>query len=222
MFLYKKAFAYIVGEIVYYERGDKKHAYLNITPSYECTNDCVFCDKQVLESKVGANLFLEKSPSLDQVIRELKEKIEPNVVEEFVFCGIGEPLIYLDKLLGITRHIKKEYGKPVRINTNGQAYVLYPARKVVRGLEKAGVDALSISLNVMDKESYQMLHRPKHPESFGQLIRFIKDCNASSMKTYVSFLEFPKLKKNKALEFTRSLGLKDEQVRFRKFLSKKD
>jgi hypothetical protein len=42
------------------------------------------------------------------------------------------------------------------------------------------------------------------------------------MQTYVSFLEFPKLKKSKALEFTRSLGLKDGQVRFREFLSKKD
>lgn len=222
MFLYWHAFINPVGEIVYFERGDKRHAYLNITPNYECTNDCVFCDKKLLEGKVGSNLFLEKSPSLDQVVRELKEKIDRSIVEEFVFCGIGEPLIYLDKVLDITRHIKKEYAKPVRINTNGQAYVLYPVRKVVRGLEKAGVDALSISLNVMDNESYKMLHRPKYPEAFEELIRFIKDCNASSIKTYVSFLEFPKLKKNKALEFTRSLGLKDEQVRFRKFLAKQD
>jgi cyclic pyranopterin phosphate synthase len=220
MFLYKLRFQLTMGEIVYFVRGDRKNAYLNITPDYECTNDCVFCDKQLLEDKVAANLYLEKAPTLEEVISELKAKVDKSRVEEFVFCGLGEPLIYLKQVVKITEYIKKEYQKPVRINTNGHAYALYPHIAVVRQLEKAGVDSVSISLNVTDPDSYRMLHRPKVKEAYAKLLSFIKDCNSSSMHTTVSFLEFPKLKKNKALEFTRSLGLKDSQVRFRPFIKK--
>jgi GTP 3',8-cyclase len=108
----------------------------------------------------------------------------------------------------------------VRINTNGHAYALYPGLAVVQRLEKAGVDSISISLNVTDQDSYGVLHRPKFNDVYAKLLSFIKSCNASSMQTTVSFLEFPKLKKSKVLEFTRSLGLKDSQVRFRPFIRK--
>jgi TatD family-associated radical SAM protein len=148
-------------------------------------------------------------------------KIDRKLVEEFVFCGIGEPLMYLDKVLDITKHIKKEYHKPVRINTNGQAYLIYPKRKVVKELEESGVDSISISLNAFDSKGYNLLHKPKHKKgAFDSVLKFVKDCNASSIYTMVSFLEFPKLDKKKALEFTKSLGLKDEQVRFRPFITK--
>ncbi len=207
-----------MGNIIYFVRGNKAKAYLNITPNYECTNDCVFCDKHLLEDRVVANLYLEKEPSLEEVIAEIKAKVNPKLVNEFVFCGIGEPLIYLDKVLDITRYIKKEYQKPVRINTNGQAYMLYPKKDVVKLLEQAGVDSVSISLNTTDDEAYRMLHRPKNKRAFSAILRFVKDCNSSTINTSVTFLEFPKLRKKEVFEFTRSLGLKDEQVRFRQFL----
>jgi len=207
-----------MGEIVYFLRGDKSKAYLNITPNYECTNDCVFCDKHLLEERVHANLYLEKEPSLEEVIAEIKAKVNKILINEFVFCGIGEPLIYLDKVLDITKYIKSEYKKPVRINTNGQAYVLYPKRNVVKLLEQAGVDSVSISLNTTNDKAYKMLHRPKHGQVFPELISFIKDCSSSNINTTATFLEFPKLNKKEVFEFTRSLGLRDEQVRFRQFL----
>jgi len=225
-----------MGDIVYFVRGDKRNAYLNITPNYACTNDCVFCDKQVLESAVVANLRLEKEPSLDDVIRELHEKVDKNIIKEFVFCGIGEPLLYLDKVLDITKHIKNEYGKEVRVNTNGQAYLIHPDKNVVLLLEQAGVDSVSVSINSIDEESYRFLHKPKHHGAFEKIIDFVKDCNQSSIYTTVTFLEFPKLDtskhelagpekqsfsdKKKVLEFTRKTGLRDEQVRFRRFLRK--
>jgi len=210
-----------MGEIVYYVHHDKRKAYLNITPNYECTNDCVFCDKHLLEGAVQSNLFLEKEPSLDEVIKEMHTKVDNKIVEEFIFCGIGEPLIYLDKVLEITKHIKKEYNKPVRINTNGQAYLINPERNVVHELELAGVNSISISVNALDSKAYNMLHKPKYKkDAFDSVLKFVKDCNASKIYTMVSFLEFSKLHKQAALEFARSLGLEEKQVRFRPIITK--
>lgn len=210
-----------MGDIVYFVRKSKKHAYLNITPNYACTNDCVFCDKHLLEGAVQSNLFLEKEPSLDEVIKEMHAKIDKKLIEEFVFCGIGEPLLYLDKVLDITKHIKKEYHKPVRINTNGQAYLINPERNVVHELELAGVNSVSISLNTFDNKAYNVLHKPKYKKNaFDSVLKFVKDCNASKIYTTVSFLEFSKLNKQKVLGFAKSLGLKEEQVRFRPFITK--
>ncbi|MBN2052335.1 radical SAM protein [Candidatus Woesearchaeota archaeon] len=209
-----------MGDIVYYVRGNKKKAYLNITPNYECTNDCVFCDKHMLEGAVQSNLYLEEEPSLDYIVNEIKQKVDGNAVEEFVFCGIGEPLIYLDKLINITIYIKKEYNKPVRVNTNGQAYIIHPYKDVVTMLEKAGVDSVSISLNVTDAREYNLLHKPKYRDVFNDIIEFVKDCNDSAIETTVTFLEFPKHNKKEIYEFTRKLGLRDEQVRFRPFITR--
>jgi TatD family-associated radical SAM protein len=209
-----------MGELIYFVRGDKHKAYLNITPNYACTNDCVFCDKHLLEEAIKSDLYLEKAPSLEEVIGELKEKVDKELVEEFVFCGIGEPLLCLDNVLSITKHIKKEYDEEVRINTNGQAYLIHPDKNVVLMLEMAGVDSVSISLNATDDREYKFLHRPKYVPVFRPILDFIKDCNNSSIYTTVTFLEFPKLNKQEVFELTRSLGLKDEQVRFRPLIKK--
>ena len=208
-----------MGQIIYFVGSRKNNAYINITPNYACTNDCVFCDKGLVQGSTGNNLYLEKEPSLDEVICEINEKIDKRIVEEFVFCGVGEPLLYLDNVLKLTRYIKKEYDSSIRINTNGQAYLLYPKRNVVSELEKEGVDSLSISLNVTNEIDYDKLHRPKHHGAFEAVRNFIKDANASKIATMVSFIDFPELDKEDALVFTRKLGLNDNQVRFRRFIS---
>jgi len=205
-----------MGLIIYFVAGRKDSAYINLTPRYACTNDCLFCDKKALEKSTENELYLDSAPSSEDVISDIRKKASG--VKEFVFCGIGEPLLYLDKVLDITKHIKKEYGAKVRINTNGQAYLLYPKKDVIGLLERAGVDSLSISLNVTNESDYNQLHRPRRKGAFGALLRFIKDSNASKIETVVSFVELPELNKKAALEFTKSLGLKDSQVRFRKYL----
>jgi TatD family-associated radical SAM protein len=207
-----------MGQIIYFVGSRKNNAYLNITPKYACTNDCVFCDKEVVQGSTGNDLYLEKEPTLEEVIAEMKNKVRKGEVKEFVFCGVGEPLLYLDKVIDITRHIKKEYSAKVRINTNGQAYLLYPKRDVIGQLERAGVDYLSISLNVTNETDYNRLHRPRRKGAFDALLKFIKDASASKIDTTVSFIEFPELDKDDVFRFTRKLGLKNEQVRFRPYL----
>jgi GTP 3',8-cyclase len=207
-----------MGRIIYFVAGKKNSAYINLTPRYACTNDCVFCDKKALEKSTGNELYLEKEPALEEVVAKINEHAAS--AKEFVFCGVGEPLLYLDNVLKITKHIKKEYGAKVRINTNGQAYLLYPKRDVVSLLEAAGVDTLSISLNATNESDYNRLHRPRKKGAFDALLRFIKDSNASGIETVVSFIEFAELNKKAALDFTRSLGLEDSQVRFREYLTR--
>ena len=82
------------------------------------------------------------------VVAECYQKLAemPKRPGELVFCGAGEPTIYLDDVLAITAALRTS-GIPVRLNTNGQAGLLYPGKEVVAELAKAGLSALSISLN---------------------------------------------------------------------------
>ena len=77
--------------------------YINLTNS--CTNSCVFCIRTLKDDVVGQNLWLKsENVFFDDVVEQLKNfKIDNN---EIVFCGYGEPLIKLDLVKQIAKHIK--------------------------------------------------------------------------------------------------------------------
>ena len=125
--------------------------YLNITN--KCSNCCYFCFRKYKNGIQGFNLKLEREPTSEEVISELRKVINRKNWEEVVFCGFGEPLEKLDLVLEVTRWVKKNCRKAVRIDTNGQGYLLNRGRDVVRELKEAGVDKVSVSLNAHDKET---------------------------------------------------------------------
>jgi molybdenum cofactor biosynthesis enzyme MoaA len=104
------------------------------------------------------------------------------------------------------------------LNTNGQGYLINKAHDVIKELEDAGLSSISISLNSTSKEEYNRLHRPKNQEAFNYVLEFIKKCLSSSIETQISFIEFKNLDKAKALDFSKALGLKESQVRFRSYI----
>jgi TatD DNase family protein len=125
--------------------------YLNVTN--RCTNACTFCAKFNDFTVKGHHLRLEHEPSAAEVISAIGD---PSGFEEVVFCGYGEPLMRLDLVKEVTRWLK-ERGARVRINTDGQANLLH-GRNVLPELS-GRVDALSVSLNAPDAETYQRLCR---------------------------------------------------------------
>ena len=155
--------------IVYWV-GD--NLYLNITN--RCSNHCYFCFRKLKNGIQGFNLKLHKEPSTDEIIGELQKVINRKHWREIVFCGFGEPLERLDYVLEITRWIKKHAKKVVRINTNGQGYLLNRNRDVVKELREAGVDRVSVSLNTHDKETYNHVCRPKFEDAFQSILEFIQ------------------------------------------------
>ena len=127
--------------------------YLNITN--RCTNACIFCAKFKDFTVKGHHLRLEYEPTAAQVLAAIGD---PTRFQEVVFCGYGEPLIRLDLIREIAAWLKAK-GVKVRINTDGQANLVH-GRNILPELEGL-VDAVSVSLNAPDAETYQRLCRSK-------------------------------------------------------------
>jgi TatD DNase family protein len=137
--------------------------YLNITN--RCTNACIFCAKFKDFTVKGHHLRLEHEPTPAQVLAAIGD---PGRFQEVVFCGYGEPLIRLDLVKEVAAWLKQR-GVRVRINTDGQANLVH-RRNVLPELEGL-VDAVSVSLNAPDAETYQRLCRSKFGESGFQAVK---------------------------------------------------
>jgi TatD DNase family protein len=133
-----------------YALGDA--LYLNVTSS--CTLACVFCPKiRDGDWNVGGyDLRLRRNPEVEEVWRAALEAGISNR-PEVVFTGLGEPTRRLGVVLEIARRLKAAGVERVRLDTDGLAS-LREGRDVVPELAAAGIDALSVSLNAADGETY--------------------------------------------------------------------
>ncbi len=214
------------GKIVYSHPQRGANVYVNLAPRYACTNRCVFCDKQALEQMLGAKLELERPPSAGDVLRELRRKVGRKT-PWIVFCGIGEPTLYLNRLLEITRAAKKEFPwVKVRVDTNGHAGVMpqNKERDVALELKRAGVNAVSVSLNALTPEDYERVCRPRVKNAFAGVQEFIRDCVRRDLQTQASFVVgTPGLNvdRKQARAFAGNLGVERRNVLFRTYVSQR-
>lgn len=133
--------------------------YLNVTN--RCSNDCSFCVRQGPGySLAGFDMRLEREPTVAEVLADVERQIDERgaLFDEVVFCGFGEPTIRLE-LVSEVGAILRARGQPVRLNTNGQAALLNE-RDPWPVLVDA-IDAVSVSLNAPDAESYVELCSPR-------------------------------------------------------------
>jgi TatD family-associated radical SAM protein len=149
----------------------KGNLYINLTN--RCTNACTFCLREHSDGVGGYRLWLEKEPSAQEVIAQMKNF---DGYDEVVFCGYGEPMIRLDVLLEVAAYAKA-LGKRVRINTNGHAN-LYHGRDVAPELARKA-DCVSISLNAPDAAGYDALcHSQYGEQAFDAVLSFARACKA--------------------------------------------
>ena len=147
--------------------------YVNLTNKCPCA--CTFCLRKNMDH-VGesSNLWLEREPTVEEVIDEFK-KWNVNEFDEIVFCGFGEPTEAFDVLIKTAEFIKKSYSIPVRINTNGLGNLVQG--KNIVPMMKGLIDSVSISLNNPDPEAYNNLVRSRFGDkSFDAMISFAKEC----------------------------------------------
>ena len=131
--------------------------YINLTN--RCNNDCVFClrDKKVMSAE--KSLWLEREPTVEEVIKEL-DAVPFNLVKEVVFCGFGEPTIRLVELTELLSYVKKIYPNiSTRLNTNGLGNLEHG--KDITPEFKNILDVASISLNAATAERYLQITRSK-------------------------------------------------------------
>jgi len=202
---------------------------VNFVPRGECTNRCIFCAPNIpaMKELVQGEVLLNGEYSVDEMVRAVSEVYQenPDCSEIIVTGTIGEPLLYLDKLLHLIPEIKRKTSLPVRLNTNGQATIIrpeYSSQDICGMLEKAGLDSVVISLNAINERDYNLVCRPKQPHSFDSVLDFIRVSNQSGIETYVSFVDyskthqdFPHLDRDKIKDFCRTLCLSESQIIYR-------
>ncbi len=161
--------------VILYEAYD--NLYVNMTNKCPCA--CVFCLRQTRdEMNNSGSLWLEREPTVEEVKAEFG-KFDMNKYNEVVFCGFGEPTERLADALEVCRFIKENYGKTIRINTNGLSDLING--KNTAPMFEGLVDIVSISLNTPNKERYLELTRSKFGiKSFDAMILF-----AGNVKKYV-------------------------------------
>lgn len=147
--------------------------YVNVTN--RCTNRCDFCIRKNGSSAYGSgNLWLEREPDVDEITADI-EKHDLSRFEELVFCGYGEPAMRLYDILEVIRRVRQKSGIKVRINTNGQADLIYskPTAHLLKGL----VDTVSISLNESDAARYdRVCHSIYGAAAYPAVIAYAVDC----------------------------------------------
>ncbi|NLD61542.1 YchF/TatD family DNA exonuclease [Candidatus Sumerlaeota bacterium] len=148
---------------------------LYIALSNRCSCDCVFCTRRDKPLIHGWNLKMEQDPDESEVQRAV-ESWGPDFerFKEVVFCGFGEPTLRLDLLLKTAQWLKAHGARRIRINTNGHSDLINGAGSVAR--MKGIVDVVSVSLNATNKEDYNRLNRPDHPdEAWDAMRNFVRD-----------------------------------------------
>lgn len=161
--------------------------YLNITNRCPCS--CTFCIRLENDGVGGGeNLWLDRDPSLEDVIRDIAAH---NLADyrEVVFCGYGEPTERLDVLLDVCRYLKScPDAPPIRLNTNGLSDLINS--KETAPLLEGLVDIVSVSLNAPTAALYQEVVRPTFGErSFDSMLRFAAACKRFVPKVWFSVVD---------------------------------
>lgn len=180
--------------------------YLNITN--RCSNCCYFCFRKFKSGIKEFNLKLEKEPTTEEVLEELRKVVNRKNWSEIVFCGFGEPLERMDNVLDVTKHVKKRYYKPVRLDTNGQGYLINKGRDVVRELKEAGLDKIKVSLNAHNKETYNQICKPAFENAFESILEFITKAKEKGLEIQVTAVTIPEIEITKVKELADKLGVK--------------
>lgn len=174
--------------------------YLNTTN--RCTNACVFCAKFRDFTVKGHCLQLDHEPDAAEVKKAIGD---PAQYQEVVFCGYGEPLLRLDLVSEIARWLK-EHGIRVRINTDGQANLVH-GRNILP--ELAGlVDAISISLNAPDAETYQHICRSSFgTKAYPAVLDFIREAKKHIPSVTASIVTLPGIDQEACRRIAEELGV---------------
>lgn len=156
-------------------KGLKKNIYVNLTNRCPCS--CNFCLRQTKKMLESNSLWLEKEPTVQEVINEF-ESININLYDEIIFCGFGEPTERLDAIIEIAKYLKSiNSNTKIRINTNGLGDLIN--KKNVAPLLNGLIDTISISLNAPNAEEFYEITKSKFGiSSYDAMKKFAISCKA--------------------------------------------
>lgn len=174
--------------------------YLNITN--RCSNRCSFCAKFSDFTVKGHNLRLEHEPSAAEVLAAIGD---PGPIDEVVFCGYGEPMLRLD-LIKEVAGVLKQRGYRIRINTDGQANLVYD-RNVLPELTGL-IDCISVSLNTPNAASYaELCHTPFGIAGFAGVCNFLTEAKKCIPQVIATAVTVPRIDIAAVRRVAESLGV---------------
>ncbi len=147
--------------------------YINMTNRCPCR--CVFCVRNSTPRLDDADcLWLEREPTVDEIMAEFRSA-DLSRSKKVVFYGYGEPTERFDDLKECVRRIHEEFGKPVRLDTNGLGN-LVNGRDIIP--EMVGlIDFVSVSLNAPDSDTYMGICHPIFGDAaYPVVLEFIREC----------------------------------------------
>jgi GTP 3',8-cyclase len=153
----------------------------------------------------GYDLELERAPSADEV---WAAAVETGLHDrtEVVFTGLGEPTHRLEVLLDLARRLKAAGVPRVRVDTDGLA-CLRTGRDVPAELAAAGVDAVSVSLNAPDAETYARLCPSRYgSRAFPAVCAFIRAAAQRLPDVAASAVAVPGISEQDCRRVAESLG----------------
>ena len=164
-----------------YEVGN--NLYINLTN--KCSNDCFFCIRNGHDDMNGTNLWIDREPNFDDVVNQLPHDLSK--YDEIVFCGFGEPTYQIDLMCQLGRYFKSK-GKTTRINTNGQANLIFGddvTEKMV-----GAIDKVNVSLNASNAKEYQRICKSVFGEdAFEGMLEFAHQCQDLGMDVVMSVVD---------------------------------
>lgn len=133
----------------------------------------------------GKNLWLDKEPTAKEVIESLPENLDK--YNEVVFCGFGEPTYKIDIMREVGKYVKS-LGKKTRINTNGQANLIF-GYDVTEKLVGA-IDTVNVSLNASNASEYQRICSSVFGEkAFEAMLDFAEKCRDRGIDVIMSVVD---------------------------------
>lgn len=172
-----------MNNIIAYPIGDS--LYLNLTN--RCTNACTFCVRTTTDDAMGYDLWIDKEPTVDEMVADIKAKGVENY-KELVLCGYGEPTERYDDMLDVVKQIKAYCPIKVRLNTNGHANLIAGC-DVAHKMEGL-IEIVSISLNAPDARRYNEICQCQYGEDgFYGMLEFAKSAKAYVPQVVLSVVD---------------------------------
>jgi TatD family-associated radical SAM protein len=184
-----------------YRGGDT--IYLNITN--RCSSSCEFCLRAWTDGVYGESLVLEKEPGVEDVTQAIELAFLDGPADEVAFCGFGEPTMRLDVVLAVTEWLRLRR-IPSRLDTNGHGQLLNPDVDVPAALAAAGLDAVSVSLNAADPQTYDALCRPTFGKAYRAVLAFAEQCVRHDIDTTLTAVAHPDVDLDAVAAIAQAMG----------------
>lgn len=157
-------------DIVYGMPGQNHRLFINVV--HACPNACLFCVDFKGDTFYGFELKNGRPPTASEIVAAVEAYPFLQGVRELYYCGIGEPLLRCETVVGSAKAIRALLPPHtmVAVNTSGTFYIKHPRVDFARDF-----DLIQVSLNAESEEKYNAICRPKVRGAYNALMTFLRD-----------------------------------------------